>query len=829
MNRALLTTLLLTPMVVLAAERPDLTNTRVASPFAGNGHNSTVDGRIFIANVGEDHTTVTTTWRASVFRPEALSYDAEGRPELGRAFSTGRTLTVGNGENALAFCFEDPAHPWTLEGGLAVYRPWIIDSRMYGEGADYGQFRRRRATVKVRDPFTASAEIASFELGALEAMTLSGGGRPTGIEPTMTGDGRLLLYQGHPNNDGRIDHLMYSWNPSPCAAGGWSAPRPLSALHADPNAELQRYGLARGAMFAADGSPFGERDNLILAAYPWVDPEGRNVFYASVPNPLVGGRREAVSVIGADTGWTAYHIDGSINAERDNVPKLFYSGPMWMLEQERWDADRSDSYLPVTKIHDVVPLFGSNTSDYNEVDLGELLDPYHVLYLPMNELVTRGGEYDLRKTPDLSGRHQTGRLLSGAEISATHQITSSTSLWSPHGRGKALVMAGKGGVKVDIAPGSQAPMSGFTLELSLRPATSATCSPHREMLVYKRGVLEVAMVADGTVGGRVRIGSRWVNLPLTPPLPRDTWSHVAFTWDGVGGGMEAYVNGLPVGAPTSARGTFRLGPGAFYVGTSGADGTSCADGAPFEGAVDEVILFSHARSARSICQHARGVDCLEEAIQEDPSAGQLVLTNLSPTCRADGDLASLGCATAMHRVCAQAGAIESLDEATDLWDMAVQLVSGRPPIPLAGVPAGSDAEGLTVACTPIDHESLALTFDDLRVHHADCDERAPLGGGCTAATHRFCNSRGYTSGAVFDVTARAWISCFDAELQADVPRAELGAPCSDDALGAGCRLQASAWCQTRGYSAGLIQELPSDALTVHCFSAPLVDRWSWSP
>ena len=101
--------LVLSTAEAVAATRPSLVNTRISTPFGSNGHTSSLDGRLFIGNVGEDHTTTTTTWRARVFRPEAMTYDAEGKPDFSSAFSAGKTPQVRNGENALAFCFPNLA------------------------------------------------------------------------------------------------------------------------------------------------------------------------------------------------------------------------------------------------------------------------------------------------------------------------------------------------------------------------------------------------------------------------------------------------------------------------------------------------------------------------------------------------------------------------------------------------------------------------------------------------------------------------------------------------------------------------------------------------
>ncbi|WP_235216811.1 hypothetical protein [Archangium violaceum] len=201
------------------------------------------------------------------------------------------------------------------------------------------RFRRRTADVRVSQPFTVQAEIASFSTGPLEELKTVSGAPIMGIEPTMTSDGRLLLFQGGPLNNGAIDYLMYSYNPTPCAATGWSEPRPLSMMFNDTTPGIKRYPMAWQRMKAATGEAFGDTvagGNLIRAAYPWVDHEGRNVLYAAVGfTGAAGGRREAMSLIGADTGWIAHHIDGSLNTDRQDIAHLFYSGPMWNFEQER--------------------------------------------------------------------------------------------------------------------------------------------------------------------------------------------------------------------------------------------------------------------------------------------------------------------------------------------------------------------------------------------------------------------------------------------------------------------------------------------------------------
>ncbi|MCK8500414.1 LamG domain-containing protein [Myxococcus fulvus] len=838
---------------VLAAERPSLVNTRIGTPFGANGHSSTIDGRVFVGNIREDHATTTTTWVARVFRPEAVTYDAEGKPSFAVAFSPGRTTTVRNGENALAFCFTHPAQPYTLVDGLAVYQPYLFDSMMFN-GPNV--FRRRPVDLRVSQPFTPQADISSFTTGNLETLTTVTGASIRGIEPTMTSDGRLLIFQGGPLNDGGIDHLMYAYNPTPCAASGWSNPRPLSMMNTDTASGVLRYPLARQKLKAATGELFGETTSgpLLRGAYPWVDHEGRNVTYTGVVY-TDGARREAVSLIGADTQWTAYHIDGAINTGRLDIAHLFYSGPMWNFEQERAPeqnfppgANNDSRYLPVTKSHDVLALFGSNTSDYNEVDVGELVDPFHVLNLPMNELVTRAGAYDLTRTPDHSGYFYTGTLTGTASISAGNFVTQSTSgsLWEPHGQGKALVVPGGGALTVNLTDpsgtvrGVGALVRGFTVQLAVRPdanihAGCTTGNPYR-YLFQKSGAIDLIYESDNTVQLSLVINGTRVRLGRSPPLPVGAWTHLGYSWDGVTGVFREYLNGVPTRRVLPvAPGSFRLGTGVLSIGAGNVMNTqSCpvnGEGS-FKGAIDEVRFFNHARSARSICMTSPGADCLDTAIQETPTEGQFGMSQQLHLCNSYAALGTRACSSAMHRVCAQRGAHDALANSTNVLETIQQLIGNRPPISLLGVLAGANATDVNVACGPIQHESVAVTFEELsRLHGLCTDERVAQTLDCGAATHRWCNKLGWTTGQIFEVTSRPWVGCFNSGLIQDVPKDQLGPVSNSGAfMTTDSKLEVSRWCQARGYGAGVVQELGLGYLAqVHCFQPAVTVPWKINP
>ena len=381
-------------------------------------------------------------WLARACRHNAIQFDEEGRPLFDDFLSEGVVFPLQEEEeNDLALCFppieSNENNPerlyYTLnENKEAVYKFFIFDSGPE-EGLLKNTMRRRLAILTISDPFTKQAEIAQFRVEtaeqAMDLTMMSTSSNTTkntlhGLEPTMTEDGRFMVWNGRPDNSGRHDYLMYSYNAEPCALNGWSAPQPLHKLNQDPNPLLEQYPLSWQPLKAASGELYreGTPDYYLRGAYPWIDPDGRFLLYTAAKDEsnTRGTRREAVSLIGADTLWTAYNIDGGINDQRRGDSRLFYSSPMWRYEQERHLTKfgalsrQKKPMLPVTHSHDVLPLFGSNTRDYNEVDVGDISDPFHILSLPMNELVTVDGKLDETRTPDLSGHFSTGNLFGRA-------------------------------------------------------------------------------------------------------------------------------------------------------------------------------------------------------------------------------------------------------------------------------------------------------------------------------------------------------------------------------------------------------------------------------
>ncbi|MEZ4294054.1 MAG: LamG domain-containing protein, partial [Polyangiaceae bacterium] len=169
-----------------------------------------------------------------------------------------------------------------------------------------------------------------------------------------------------------------------------------------------------------------------------------------------------------------------------------------------------------------------------------------------------------------------------------------------------------------------------------------------------------------------------------------------------------------------------------------------------------------------------------------------------------------------------------LDSAANLEDTVSQLVSERPPISMAGVAYDSGAAGATVACTPIDHESVAVTYAELNRYHGGCKDDS---SSCDTAAHRFCQDLGWTTGLVFERTSRPWVNCFDADKILSVAKSSLAADCQQGKwTSLACQKSMNQKCQSQGYDAGVRQELVSGTnAEIHCFDAASLQTWKYTP
>lgn len=331
------------------------------------------------------------------------------------------------------------------------------------------------------------------------------------------------------------------------------------------------------------------------------------------------------------------------------------------------------------------------------------------------------------------------------------------------------------------------------------------------------------------------------------------WTHIAYTWDGKTRMFCEQLDGKTTmrQPPWSPMGqTFDLNVGTVYVGTSADDGPGeCKS---FVGLIDEVQLYSHARSGRTICLSTHGADCIHQAIQDKPTDGQFVLGHQQPDCNGPYAINSTECWTAIHCVFSQEGTVHALTSARNVLNTIRQILGSRPPVSLGGFisqlvgdcvsdinstsiafNAGvgvSSFDKARVACAPMPQEAVAISFAELESFHRRCynDAMAPTLP-CLSASSSFCKSIGWTTGYIFEVTTRAWMLCFEADFIGEFEEA-LSSGCNQGQWeDVNCGLAVTAWCQDKGYHAGLIQEVRDTSVpTVHCFHGSMVQDYPFT-
>jgi len=326
-------------------------------------------------------------------------------------------------------------------------------------------------TVVVKEnaapPHSLSIVYAALDPETYVPLT-SGANTIGAIEPTMTEDGRLILFHGNGSTSpfcAGNANVTYIMNAVPCSPTGWSTPRSITEL--PPPGELsitldefkQRYQLfanpirmppvSTGLYSAGYTFPSGA---TVRGTYPWVSKDGSFFIAtcATASESLEGSgcassnrARAGGYVCGAITGGYIKHIDDvGINPTRRGGPwhwpsyQDHGSGSCPPHNQNSW---RSFTFATGLKPGPWEPLFGqraliptqeasqripilsvfeSEIDTYGEVRFEEA-DGNYLLYLACNESLRLGetfpgggaalpGEtdalFDARATPDTSGR-----------------------------------------------------------------------------------------------------------------------------------------------------------------------------------------------------------------------------------------------------------------------------------------------------------------------------------------------------------------------------------------------------------------------------------------
>ena len=539
--------------------------------FGGNGHAETWDGRIFVR-------TRTDGWFASTFRPEKIVRNADGSVAFNQgAFGNNVTLET-NAEatdmqhNWLAI-IPDPAvtgqnpYPSNASGTFDVngthqtYKAVVYHTSL--RNGDNDQMGMRKATFIVADAHTPNAQLIKADFtSSFQRFSIAGGADFRCIEPSVTIDGRLVICQGHPDNNGTIDNLVYSWNATPTVASNWRKPKSLANMYYDDrNADVAgmafsvRYPIAERPIKDAKGVAFNAGE-LIKGAYPWVSHDGTELFYQASKQG-VSARRTGTSVVGRWTGWTIRHIDGPINRQRHGFSRLFLSSPGAFTTMWTPYRDVDDLKIPYSVRGPSYPIFGSNTQDYSEVHFDDYLDGNYVLYLGMNEQLDRAGTYITTVTNDTSGNFNNGTLV-GAKFPL--EYNNQDTLVGRYGQ--AIYFASGNYINVARTKGWDTLTKGMTVDFWVKKMSGSGTV----RLFTLAGGVEVFLTGGSTLTAAVR-DTAGLRAELAGPAIGAEWTHVAFTYNPGNRQMQLYVNGQKMSERVATgfgtlqtNGTVRIGP-----------------------------------------------------------------------------------------------------------------------------------------------------------------------------------------------------------------------------------------------------------------------------
>ena len=130
---------------------------------------------------------------------------------------------------------EDGAHKTRVVDGACIFlnRPGFPAGAgcALHQRAVRGPVRRGRSSLLRRRrglhgrPHMPKRDLPTASLRGDRPTLLCGGGALHGIEPTVTRDGRLMVWNGSLDNGDQDSVMMYATAPTACAATGWSAPR----------------------------------------------------------------------------------------------------------------------------------------------------------------------------------------------------------------------------------------------------------------------------------------------------------------------------------------------------------------------------------------------------------------------------------------------------------------------------------------------------------------------------------------------------------------------------------------------------------------------------
>ena len=564
--------------------------------FGGNGHAESWDGRFFVRTQSKG-------WFASAFRPERIVRNSDGSVDFKQgAFGNSITLELKTDEPTMQHNWlaivpdfsvsgENP-YPSNSSGNYqqtGTHRTY--KALVYHTTADK-QMGIRKATFIISNANTRNAQLIKADFtNSFDRLRLQSGSDFRCIEPTVTIDGRLVVCQGHPNNDGKIDNLVYSYTKTPGSTSNWIAPKSLANMYFDDrNTNIEglpfseRYPLAQQPILDATGNDYN-RGELIKGAYPWISRDGSELFYQASRDG-VSARRTGTSVVGRWTGWTIRHIDGPISRDRHRTSKLFLSSPGAFTTMWTPYKDIADLAIPYSLHGPVYPIFGSNTSDYSEIGFDDYLDGNYIMYLGMNEQLNRAGNYQVTRTNDTSGNFNNADLV-GARFPI--EFNGQDILAGRYGQ--AIHFNSNNYLNVTKNKGWNTLADGVSVDMWVRKSSGSG----RIRLFNMQNGVELNLINGSTLSASIHDTNSNLEQINGSAISNNSWTHVAFTYSPASKEMALYVNGREVATKAANNfGTLRTS-GAVRVGP---------DSSNAQLILDEVKVSNVARRAYEIAHNA---------------------------------------------------------------------------------------------------------------------------------------------------------------------------------------------------------------------------------
>ena len=187
-------------------------------------------------------------------------------------------------------------------------------------------------TVVVEKPYTPEAKVKTVKVGVGNGLLNTKGGFLYGYEPSVTLDGRLIVFSGNPRPsslDGNGGHIQYSYRMGSSQFYKHTPTRNIAKIYFDHGPGR------RGGERKINGVPFSEHypiakkrlktfdgksvpwNSWIKGGYPWVSLTGSEVFYQSISG-FHGAARFGAAIVGQRTHYTIQLMDGQVNQSRGN-------------------------------------------------------------------------------------------------------------------------------------------------------------------------------------------------------------------------------------------------------------------------------------------------------------------------------------------------------------------------------------------------------------------------------------------------------------------------------------------------------------------------------